>query len=205
MLERGSGLHWDDLLDGVARVLPTPAPGAFYTDQVHTADGRVDCCPPVFTEAIERCHRLFDETSAALATRGADDLLLIHKRDAWMHNSWFSNIPRMKRHGHTNNPLGVAPADAARLSLVDGDAVLVTSAHGEVEAVVEVDADLMDGVVSMVHGWGHRVSPQLQVAAAHPGTNPNALLPTGAGSFEPLSSQAHMTGIPVRLTPSRST
>jgi anaerobic selenocysteine-containing dehydrogenase len=83
--------------------------------------------------------------------------------------------------------------------------VVVTSAHGEVEAVVEVDADLMDGVVSMVHGWGHRVSPQLQVAAAHPGTNPNALLPTGDGSFEPLSSQAHMTGIPVRVTPSRRT
>jgi anaerobic selenocysteine-containing dehydrogenase len=204
MLERGSGLQWNDVVDGVARVLPAPTPGAFYEQQVHTADGRVDCCPPVFAEAIERCHCLFAETVDALAGRADDELLLIHKRDVWMHNSWFSNLPRLKRGGRTNNPLGVAPADAARLSLIDGDPVRVASAHGEVEAVVEVDADLMEGVVSMVHGWGHRASPQLQVAAAHPGTNPNVLLPTGEGSFEPLSSQAHMTGIPVRITRTRT-
>jgi len=29
--------------------------------------------------------------------------------------------------------------------------------------------------------------------------NANQLLPVGAGSFEPLSSQAHMTGVPVRV------
>ena len=55
------------------------------------------------------------------------------------------------------------------------------------------------GVVSMVHGSGHAASPRLRVAAADPGANPNVLLPIGEGSFEPLSSQAHMTGIPVRV------
>jgi hypothetical protein len=55
-------------------------------------------------------------------------------------------------------------------------------------------------VVSMAHGWGHRASPRMRVAAQHPGSNPNALLPHGPGAFEPLSSQAHMTGIPVRVT-----
>jgi hypothetical protein len=53
----------------------------------------------------------------------------------------------------------------------------------------------------MVHGWGHAASPRLRVAAAHPGANPNELLPIGEGSFEPLSSQAHMTGIPVTVAP----
>ena len=57
----------------------------------------------------------------------------------------------------------------------------------------------MAGVVSMVHGWGHQVCPGLRVAHADPGANPNAVLPTGPGSFEPLSSQAHMTGIRVRV------
>ncbi len=193
MLERGSGLRLEDMADGVARVLPSPEPGAFFEQQVHTPDGRVDCCPPVFDEAIERCHRLFDET----ADRG--DLLLIHKRDAWMHNSWFANLERMKKRGRTNNPLGMSAVTAARLEVADGDNVTVTSAHGEIEAVVEVDDDLMDGVVSMVHGWGHAASPRLRVAAANPGSNPNALLPIGPDSFEPLSSQAHMTGIPVTV------
>jgi hypothetical protein len=55
--------------------------------------------------------------------------------------------------------------------------------------------------VSMVHGWGHAASPRLRVASEHPGSNPNVLLPSGPGSFEPISSQAHMTGIPVTVTP----
>ena len=59
----------------------------------------------------------------------------------------------------------------------------------------------MPGVVSMVHGWGHAASPAMTVAHAHPGANPNVLLPIGDGSFEPLSSQAHMTGIAVQVTP----
>jgi anaerobic selenocysteine-containing dehydrogenase len=196
MLERGSGLHLEDLADGVARVLPTPEPGSFFELQVQTPDGRIDCCPPVFAEAIERCHRLFDETAES-----QHELLLIHKRDAWMHNSWFSNIERMKRRGRTNNPLGVSSASAAHLGLTDGDTVTVTSAHGEIQAVVEIDDDLMVGVASMVHGWGHAASPRLRVAAANPGSNPNVLLPNGPDSFEPLSSQAHMTGIPITVRP----
>jgi len=51
----------------------------------------------------------------------------------------------------------------------------------------------------MTHGWGHGASPALQVASNHPGVNVNALLPSGVGSFEPLSNQAHMTGIPVEV------
>jgi hypothetical protein len=57
----------------------------------------------------------------------------------------------------------------------------------------------MPGVVSMVHGWGHAASPRMRVAHQHPGSNPNVLLPSGQGSFEPLSSQAHMTGVPVHV------
>ena len=179
-------------------MLPAPAPGEFFDRQVHTADGRVDCCPPSFAEAIERCHRLFDETAGEVA---ADGLRLIHGRDAWMHNTWYANVARMKRGGRTTNPLGIHPADAATRGLADGDPVVVASEHGDVETVVAVDADLRRGVVSMVHGWGHAASPGLRVAAEHPGTNPNVLLPSGPGSYEPISSQAHMTGIPVTVTP----
>jgi anaerobic selenocysteine-containing dehydrogenase len=89
------------------------------------------------------------------------------------------------------------PDDAVRLGLADGTPVVVSNEHGQVATVVEVDDALMPGVVSMVHGWGHAVSPRLRVAHEHPGANPNELLPIGDGSFEPLSSQAHMTGIVV--------
>jgi len=197
MLARGSGIDLAELqATGDVRVLPRPTPGQFFTHQIYTDDARVDCCPSTFAEAIERCHALFDERTGE-ASAG---LLLIHKRDPWMHNTWFSNVARMKRSGRTSNPLGMHPDDAASLGLADGDAVRVTSDHGEIASVVEHDDDLMPGVVSMVHGWGHDASPGLRIAHAHPGYNPNALLPIGEGSFEPLSSQAHMTGIPVTVT-----
>jgi anaerobic selenocysteine-containing dehydrogenase len=198
MLERGSGVDFDELQARTVVVLDAPEPGTFFERQVHTADGRVDCCPDGFAEAFERCRALFDEAAGAVA---ADELRLIHKRDPWMHNSWFANVERMKRGGRTTNPLSMHPDDAGRLGLADGGAVVVRSPWGEVGAVLELDDALMPGVVSMVHGWGHIASPRLRVANRHPGANPNALLPSGPGSFEPLSSQAHMTGIPVEVVP----
>jgi formate dehydrogenase len=197
MLDSGSGIDLAELQrTHDVRVLPRPAPGQFYERQVYTGDGRVDCCPPSFTEAIERCEALFVDASAEAGRAG---LRLIHKRDPWTHNSWLANVARLKRGGRTTNPLSMHPDDAAGLGLADGDAVRVTSAHGEIESLVEHDVDLMPGVVSMVHGWGHGANPAMRVAHAHPGANPNALLPTGEGSYEPLSSQAHMTGIPVEV------
>ena len=201
LLAKGSGVALEQMqASGDVVVLDPPAPGRFFDDQVQTPDGRVDCCPVAFGEAIDRCAALFAETQEAASVGG---LLLIHKRDVWMHNSWMANIERMKRRGRTTNPLGIHPADADRLGLVDGGHAVVSSRHGEITATVEVDDDLLPGVVSMMHGWGHAASPRMKVAAADPGSNPNALLPTGPGSFEPLSSQAHMTGIPVTVAPVR--
>jgi len=39
----------------------------------------------------------------------------------------------------------------------------------------------------------------MKVAHKYPGVNVNQLLPSGPGSYEKLSNQAHMTGIPVSI------
>jgi anaerobic selenocysteine-containing dehydrogenase len=197
MVRKGSGVELAELRrTGAVHVLAPPMPGAFYDRQVQTLDGRVDCCPQSFTAALERSHDLFAETARSL---GDGRLRLIHRRDVWMHNSWFANVERMKRNGRTTNPVSLHPADAARLGIDEGQAVTVTSEHGRVETVAEIDDALMPGVVSMVHGWGHAASPSLKIAHRSPGANPNVLLPIGEDSFEPLSSQAHMTGILVEV------
>ena len=51
----------------------------------------------------------------------------------------------------------------------------------------------------MAHGWGNHDTTGMSRARTRPGVNVNALLPTGPDSFEPLSSQAHMTGVPVEV------
>ena len=170
--------------------------GKFYDEFVQTADGRVDCCPPLFADGLARAETICRELEA----ERADQLKLITRRDAWMHNSWYHNVERLKRPGRLENPLHMNPDDAQRLGLAEGARVTCRSAHGALEATLAYDAELMPGVVSMTHGWGH-AKTGMRVAQKHPGVNANALLPSGPGSFEPLSNQAHMTGIPVEVSP----
>ena len=169
--------------------------GRFYEEWLQTPDHRVDCCPALFTEALTRAETICRELEA----ERKDQLKLITRRDAWMHNSWYHNVASMKRPGRLENPLHMNPADAARLGLADGARVECRSPHGAIEATLALDADLMPGVVSMTHGWGH-AKTGMRTARKNPGVNANALLPSGPGSYEPLSNQAHMTGIPVEVS-----
>ena len=196
MMAKGSGLDLSAMqADPVIVELPAPTPGRFFDDVVQTADGRVDCCPPVFTPALSRANAIFAE----LATEPSG-LKLITRRDGWMMNSWFRNVDRMQRGGRDANPLFMHPDDAAARGLADGAMVRVHNEHGEVHVAVSFDPDLMPGVVAMAHGWGNGATSGMPRAQSRPGVNCNVLLPIGAGSFEPLSSQAHMTGIPVEVS-----
>ena len=77
-----------------------------------TADGQVDCCPPSFADAIERCHRLFAETAARGRGRRAAADPRPRRVDA---QHVVRQRARMKRGGRTTNPLAIHPADAAAL------------------------------------------------------------------------------------------
>ncbi|MEX2209045.1 MAG: molybdopterin-dependent oxidoreductase [Myxococcota bacterium] len=171
-------------------------PGSFFEKQVQTKDGKVDCCPPAFGEALERAERIFVE----LEGEGLARLKLITRRDPYMHNSWYANLPAMKRGERDRNRLYVHPADAAARELASGAKARVWNENGALELEIEHDATLMRGVVALTHGWGHRGTSGMKFAAKTPGVNANALLPIGPDSFEPLSSQAFMTGIPVELS-----
>jgi anaerobic selenocysteine-containing dehydrogenase len=170
-------------------------PGDFYTRHLQTDDAKVDCCPAAFAEALQRAERIFAE----LASRPADQLSLITKRDPFMHNSWYANVERMKLGDRDRNYLFIHPNDAAKRGIADGARVRVSNEYGEVEVETRLSADLMRGVVAMTHGWGNARTSGMRTAQRTPGVNANQLLPTGPGSFEPLSSQAHMTGVPVRV------
>jgi len=195
MLERG-GVSLDELKQRPGGVLLPPlAPGRFYAEQIGTADGRVDCRPALLDDAIRAAAAQFAE----LEREPAGQLKLISKRDRFMHNSWFHNVEKMKRHERARNYLHMHPDDARRLGLEDGAPVRVRSAAGEIELPLRCDPDLMPGVVAATHGWGHAGARGMRVAAERPGVNVNRLLPTGPDSFDRLSNMAHMTGIPVEV------
>jgi anaerobic selenocysteine-containing dehydrogenase len=195
---RGRGLSLDEVRarpHGVAFEGLTP--GRFYSDQLQTDDGRVDCCPPAFAEAIERCQAQLEE----LDREGNTRLKMITRRDPYMHNSWYANLERMKGGSKDRNYLYVHPQDARERGLAEGDKVRLSNDWGAVVVELRLDPELARGVVAMTHGWGNAQTPGMRVAYETPGTNQNALLPSGPGSYDPLSNQAFMTGVPVDLAP----
>lgn len=173
--------------------LPSIPTGRFYTDWIQTPDKKVDCCPPLFAEAISQAHTIFRE----LQQEPADQLKLINLRTNYMHNSWFHNLPELKREHQQDNGLHMSPEDVQQRGLQDGQLIEVHNRWGRIITKVKVDDTLRPGVVAMTHGWGHQKSLGLKIANRYPGTNANVLLPTGPGSYEKLSNQAFMTGVPV--------
>ena len=172
-------------------------PGRFYSNHLQTDDEKVDCCPSAFDEAIALCA----EQLAELDREGPDRLKMITLRDPYMHNSWYANIERMKGGAKDRNYLYIHPDDAERRDVAKGDKVRLSNEWGEVVVELRLDQDLKHGVVALTHGWGNAKTPGMRVAHSTPGANQNALLPSGVGSFDPLSSQAFMTGVPVEVAP----
>lgn len=172
-------------------------PEDFYERYLQRDTQMVDCCPEAFHEAIERMGRLFNEEVA----QPESALKLISKRDAYMFNSWYANVAKLKAKDRDRNYLFMHPDDAEERQIGEGSTVRIENAQGALAAPVKLTDDLMRGVVAMTHGWGQGESKGMRVASGAPGVNCNALLPSGPGSFEPLSNQSHMTGIPVEVSP----
>jgi anaerobic selenocysteine-containing dehydrogenase len=194
----GGGLSVEALRsDPRGRFLAPLAPGRFFSDQLQTADHRVDCHPEMFAEGVRRAEEIFED----LLREPPGRLKLIQRRDAFMHNSWYHNVERLKLGDHDRNRLYMHPEDAAARGVAEGDRVRIWNERGAVEVDVRLDDGLMAGVVAMTHGWGNGRTPGMRVASRHPGVNVNVLLPSGPGSYETVSNQAHMTGIPVEVAP----
>jgi anaerobic selenocysteine-containing dehydrogenase len=94
----------------------------------------------------------------------------------------------------------VNPADAARLGIEDGGRARIAHNGRNIEVEVEISEEMMPGVISLPHGWGHdQPGSQLNVAAVNPGGNLNALM--DENRRDPLSGNAVLSGVEVEMTP----
>ncbi len=174
-------------------VLPANRPGNFFKEWIQTESGRIDCCPEIFSESLDICEDIFRQAE------GEDDQLkMISRRTIYMVNSWFHNVESLKHGQHLENPLYMHPDDARSRNLGDGSEVTIKNDFGSILSKVILDSDLKPGTVAMTHGWGH-VGSRMKVAGKYAGVNANELLPSGPGSYEKISNQAFMTGIPVSV------
>ena len=83
--------------------------------------------------------------------------------------------------------------DAERLHLATGQMITVSSEVGSVIVPLEVTEDIMQGVVSLPHGYGHnRKGTKLNVAEKHAGVSINDL--TSDAIVDPLTGNAAFSG-----------
>ena len=156
--------------------------------------GPVDLAPDLFVEDLGRLRARF---LGAGSTASDGQLLLIGRRQLRSNNSWMHNSKRLMK-GKSRCTVMINPDDAERLGVKSGDMVTLSSRVGKVEAPAEVTGDMMAGVVSLPHGFGHgRDGVQLSVATDHPGVSINDL--TDELHIDVLSGNAAFSGVPVTL------
>jgi anaerobic selenocysteine-containing dehydrogenase len=158
---------------------------------LRTPSGKIELAEPALLQDLAR-------VSAALAQTPAD-LVLIGRRDVRSGNSWMHNLPVLAKGPYRCEAL-VHPQDAQRHGVPDGARAQLSSAHGSITVQVKFCDDMMPGVISLPHGWGHDLPGiQMQVASQRPGVNMNELL--DENWRDPLSGNSVLSGIAVQLMP----
>jgi anaerobic selenocysteine-containing dehydrogenase len=158
---------------------------------LRTPSGKIELAPPMLVDDLRRV--------ASDLERPAPELVIIGRRQLHGNNSWMHNLPVLAK-GAAQCTALVNPADAARLGLEDGGRARITHDGRMIEAEVEISDEMMPGVISLPHGWGHdQPGSQLKVAAANPGGNLNALM--DENRRDPLSGNAVLSGMEVEMTP----
>jgi len=158
---------------------------------VCTPSGKIELAPDYIVGDVPRL--------GARLGRDDDGLLLISRRHVRSNNSWMHNVAVLVK-GKDRCTLLIHPDDAARAGVSDGGVARVSSEAGALDVPVEVSDEMMPGVVSLPHGWGHDLDGvQLSVAREHAGVNNNRLAP--GHLVDEISGNAVVNGIPVEVVP----
>lgn len=163
-------------------------------ERLHTRDRKLHLAP---RELVADVARLRDRM-VRWANEPAGALVLTGRRELRSNNSWCHNSLRLVK-GPVRCTLRMHPGDAGARGIAAGDRVRISGRVGAVEAPVELSDEMMRGVVSLPHGWGHdRPGVRLSVASAHAGVSVNDV--TDALVIDALCGTASLTGVAVEVT-----
>ena len=90
------------------------------------------------------------------------------------------------------------PIDLEALGLVGGDVVEITSDHDTILGVVEPEAEIRRGVVSMPHSFGDLPTHENDLKIRELGSNPGRLSSVDR-DFDPYTGIPRMSAIPVSI------
>ena len=160
--------------------------------RLRTRDKLIRCNTPEPLADLQRLHHEFSQPRHGL-------LKLIGRRHVRSNNSWMHNYHRLVK-GRDRCSLLMHPDDMRHRDIEDGGQVAVSSRVGSVRVRVEASEDLMPGVVSLPHGYGHnRAGIRMDVARRHAGVSCNDI--TDELALDGLSGNAAVNGVLVSVAP----
>lgn len=162
-------------------------------DRIQTEDGKINLLPE---HAVADLPRLAQAMNA-----NAAELLLIGRRHVRSNNSWMHQYHRLVK-GRNRCTILMHPDDASARGIADGESAEVSSDSGSIKLPIELSDEMMPGVISIPHGFGHHGNDtQVSTATATGGANVNELVPTSL--IDPVSGNAAVNGVPVQLSAAR--
>lgn len=163
-------------------------------DRIKTADGKIQLAPQIYLDDLPR---LKDALSNDAVVRRDFPFAMIGRRLARSHNTWTQNSRRLVK-GKPPCTLQIHTGDAEQLGLRNGDMAVVRSETGSVTMQVDIDDNILQGVVSIPQGWGHNhEDTKMSIAATQPGISINTL--TNSKRVDPVTGNAAFNGTPVAI------
>ncbi len=159
------------------------------SDRLFTADKKIHLAPEEITKDLARIRRTGEPENG--------QLLLIGRRELRSNNSWMHNSERLVKGGNRCT-LMIHPSDAGPRNIKDGQTVTVHSSSGRISLPAEVTPEIMPGVVSIPHGYGHDLDGiRMETAARHAGASINDL--TDYRQVDELTGNAAFSGVGVEV------
>lgn len=169
-------------------------------ERLCTRDKTIACDTPEPLADLQRLRSEFPVGARSPNTQQLASLSLIGRRHVRSNNSWMHNYHRLMK-GKGRCTLLMHPDDLATRQLSNGDLVTVSSRVGSVQVTAQASAEMMPGVVSLPHGFGHnRSGIRLGIANQHAGVSCNDL--TDEQFLDALSGNAAVNGVEVSVTAS---
>ena len=164
-------------------------------ERLFTEDKKVALAHSLFIDDLERLNHRLQQLETE--TTPEYPFYLIGRRHLRSNNSWMHNSKRLVK-GKERCTLLMHSKDAHSLNLKENQLVTVTSNIGSVKLPVEVTDTIMQGVVSIPHGWGHhRKGTKTAIAEQHAGVSLNDL--TNPKNIDRLTGNADFSGTKVKI------
>lgn len=161
---------------------------------LQTKDKKIQLHRDFFMADLPRVEAHFFETTSKHLDR---PFSLIGRRHVRSNNSWLHNSKRLVK-GKNRCTVMIHPYDAAALKIENAQTVKVASRVGQIELPAEITDEVMQGIVSIPHGFGHdRKGTGWKIAEAHAGVSVNDL--SDEMQIDELSGNAVLNGVPVSI------